>query len=149
MMPTTGVADGIVAGSRPARRSCSLRAASSRSMFSVTGSQSTRMGIAPRYRTISPVAAKVIVGISTPSPGRDSERFDREVQRRGARVDRDGVPAADRVGELALELPDPGTGGQPARPQSRDDLGDFFLPDRRTEIGDRRRLTCHFSLQAV
>jgi hypothetical protein len=59
---------GTPATARPDAKASSLRPASSRSTFRVTGSQSTSRGIAPRYRTISAVAAKVSVGTSTASP---------------------------------------------------------------------------------
>ncbi len=48
MIPATGVSGEIESGKRPARRSATFRAASARSMLRVTGSQSTRMGTAPR-----------------------------------------------------------------------------------------------------
>ena len=79
--------------------------------------------------TTSAVAAKVMVGTSTRSPGRTPVGFERQVQRGGARVDGDGVRGADGGGELALERLALAAGGEPARAQDGGDGGDLFVAD--------------------
>ena len=94
-----------------------------------------------RYRTISAVAAKVIVGTRTPSPAcrpsASTARCSAAVQEFTATA----WPRSDRGGELFLEPPDPGPGRQPSRAQSGDDLVDLAVGDVGTEKGNLHFVT--------
>ena len=67
--------------------------------------------------------------------GRDADRLEREVERRGARAHRDRVPGADPLGERGLERADLGAGGQPARADHLGHRGDLGL----VHVGQRER----------
>ena len=71
----------------------------------------------------------------------DAQGRQREVHRRGRRVDGQRVGRADEVAELFFELVRPLTGGDPAAPQGAHHLGDVFLADQRW--GERKELRAH------
>ena len=69
-----------------------------------TGSMSANTGVAPACTMTFAVAQNVSGVVMTSSPGPTPRGEQREVQRRRARIDGDGVRRADVVGERLLEL---------------------------------------------
>ncbi len=69
---------------------------------------------------------------------READRFEGEVQRRGARVQRDGVFRTDERGELALELVYLLAGREPARLEHGAHALDLIVPDVRPREGNHR-----------
>ena len=67
----------------------------------------------------------------------DAQRFERQVQARRGRVDGDAVQAGltEEGAKRLFELARLGAGGDPARAQRVDDLGDFFFADFRQGKG--------------
>ena len=105
------------------------RAASSGSMFIVTGSTSTSTGRAPTSATTFAVDGNVYAGTSTSSPGPMPGCEHADVQRRGAGRDGDGVLRPGRVREQLLELLHLRPHRQLAALDHGRDLGELGLAD--------------------
>jgi hypothetical protein len=73
--------------------------------------------------------------------GLEADRFERQMERRRARVDGDRVPGAHVRRERRLELAHHRARREPAGSQRADDLRDLGLTDRRHV--ERDRTSCH------
>ena len=94
------------------------------SMLRVSSSTSTNTGFAPTRITTLALAANVIAGTITSSPGPDAAGLQRDLQRRGGGGERAHDAPAEIVGQSALELLHLRPAGDPARAQDFDDAGD-------------------------
>ena len=108
-----------------ARRTCSG------SILKVSRSTSTRTGVAPAWMTLLTVAAKVIAGTMTSSPGLELEREARQMQTGRAGIDSDGVRRALVYRDPLLEFRNLRARPEPSGAKAFHDLFDFRFLDQR------------------